>query len=145
MKRTTKRIWIALLAVTVLGLGAARIFAAPGDSGDPLVTLSYIESVLLPSLSEKIGQSAAFQVVEVEQGKRVICEAGTELILRKGGATAITTEKGGLANVTSGEDLKDGEAIPPNALLIVPVSDGRGAAANDDIILMIKGKYSIVD
>ncbi len=127
------------------GLGIGHIFAAPGDVGDPVITLSYIESVLMPTLSKQIEQTVtpSFEVVDVGAGKTVICEAGTELILRKGSATVLSTEKGGLANVTSGIDLPNGAALPANSLVIVPRSDGRGVIAKDDLILMIKGKYSI--
>lgn len=140
-----KKIIIAAIAVGVVGLGAGHMFAAPGDENDPVVTLSYLESVLLPSLSQQIEQKTApqFNVIEVEKGMSVICEAGTELILRKGAATIISTEKGGLANVTLGVDLMNGMPVPSNSLLIVPLSDGRGVMADDNLILMIKGVYTI--
>lgn len=140
-----KRILILALITGLIGLGVGHIFAAPGDENDPVITLSYIQSVLMPSLTKQIEQAAApvFQVVNIEAGKTVICEAGTELILRKGTAAVISTEKGGLANVTSGVDLADGTALPANSLVIVPLSDGRGVRAEDDLILMIKGKYTI--
>ena len=85
----------------------------------------------------------SFKVVEVAKGKKVICEAGTELILRMGKATVIATKKGGLANVTGGYDLADGDNVPSNSLLIVPLSDGRGVYAEIDAILMIKGNYTL--
>lgn len=140
-----KKILIAVMAVAILGIGAGQIFATPGDSNDPVITLSYIQSVLMPEIAKKAESVAAptFQVIDVENGKKVICEAGTEFILRKGKATVISTEKGGIANVTAGTDLKDGEQVPSNSLLIVPLSDGRGVIANNDIILMVKGKYVI--
>lgn len=140
-----KKVFIVAFIVGVIGLGAGHMFAAPGDENDPVVTISYIESVLLPSLSKQIEQrvSPEFHVIEVQKGKSVMCEAGTNLILRKGIATIISTEKGGLANVTSGVDLIDGMTVPANSLLIVPLSDGRGIMAIDDIILMIKGNYTV--
>lgn len=134
-----------VLAAGIFLAGAGHMLAAPGDEGDPIITLSYIEQVLIPSITEKISKTSApvFEVVEVEAGKSVICEAGTELILRKGAASIIATQKGGLANVTQGVDLQNGAAVPANSLLIVPLSDGRGVSAQDDVILMVKGKYSI--
>lgn len=139
-----KKLLACVLTVTVLGIGAGHIFAAPGDSNDPIITLKYIESVLLPSVEKKIQQAAApvFEVVDIKKGEKVTFEAGAEVILRKGSASVFTTEKGGIANVTSGVDLKSGEAVPANSLMIVPLSDGRGFIANDDLILMIKGNFS---
>jgi hypothetical protein len=139
-----KKLALALTAGMLL-VGVGHMFAAPGDEDDPIITLSYIEQVLVPSITKQINQTAApvFEVVDIEAGSSLICEAGTELILRKGTATVIATEKGGLANVTSGIDLQNNAPVPANSLLIVPLSDGRGITAQDDLILMIKGKYTI--
>ncbi|OQB13234.1 MAG: hypothetical protein BWY15_01864 [Firmicutes bacterium ADurb.Bin193] len=140
-----KKILISAMLVGIIGFGTGVMLAAPGDESDPVVTLSYIESVLMPSVTKQIEQSQAFQVVNVGQDKRVICEAGTELVLRMGKATVISSEKGGLADITSGVDLQNGSAVPLNSLLIVPLSDGRGVVTQSDVILMIKGKYTVED
>ncbi len=140
-----KKILLSALTVGLVSLSFGHIIAAPGDADDPIITLSYIQSVLMPSITKQIEEKTAptFIVVNVEAGKSVICEAGTELILRKGKATVISTEKGGLANVTSGVDLPDGTVLPANSLVIVPLADGRGVHADDDLILMIKGGYTV--
>ncbi|NLB81134.1 MAG: hypothetical protein GX800_05910 [Clostridiaceae bacterium] len=140
-----KKRMIFLIVVVLIAISTQYILATPGDENDPIITLSYIKQVLIPSITDQIEKSTApkFEVVDVAAGKNVICEAGTEFILRKGSANIIATQKGGIANVTSGVDLQHGVPIPPNSLLIVPLSDGRGLTALDDIILMIKGKYTI--
>ncbi len=125
---------------TVISLCAAMLVLIPvsaevGDSDDPVVSKSYIDTYIAPQLS--------YEVVSVEAGQSVICGAGCELILRMGDATVIATEKGGLADVTSGVDLADGSAMPSNHLLIVPLADGRGISANTDLLVMIKGNYTI--
>lgn len=139
---------------------SAVVLAEPGGSDDPLISKSYIENQVIPQLKQYVesrlaetgntggagGTEAAaskFNVVNVSAGQQVICSAGTELILRMGSASIIATEKGGIADTTDGYDLSDGVAVPSNHLLIVPVSDGRGVKATDDIILMIKGGYTV--
>lgn len=156
MKKKT-RLFSAALLCCALGMFTV-VLAEPGASDDPLISKSYIENQLMPEIRRYVESKIAevksggtsssssgekFEVVEVKAGGEVICAAGTELILRMGSATVIATEKGGAADTTSGFDLANGEAMPSNHLLIIPVSDGRGVKANTDIILMIKGGYTV--
>ncbi len=134
------------------------VLAEPGTDDDPLISKSYIENVLMPKIEQYVESKLAglssggtsegadadtFKVVEAKEGDEIICSAGAELILRMGKAEIIATEKGGLADTTAGTDLANGTAMPANHLLIVPVADGRGLKAQTDIIVMIKGGYSI--
>ena len=156
MKKTKKFKVIALVlcAMSVFTV----VLAEPGSSDDPLISKSYIDTVLMPqikqSVEEKISglsagaspstQTAAeFKVVELAAGQKLMCQAGAELILRMGKAQIIATEKGGLADTTAGFDLANGTDMPANHLLIVPVSDGRGISAQNNVIVMVKGSYEI--
>jgi len=112
------------------GLAAGET-ALPGSEQDPLVSRSYVDSQLRMS------------VIEVPAGKQIIGFAGTEIILRGGSATVIDSPMGGLADVTSGKDLRQGEQAPPNHHLIVPRDDGRGLQATAQLILMVRGNYKI--
>lgn len=129
-----KRMAIIIGALCVL-LVAGTYAAEPGTQADPLITKSYVESVLYPQMK--------FNVVDVPAGKTVICGAGTELILRMGTCSVVGTQKGGVSDVTMGFDLADGIAVQGNHLLIVPLDDGRGVRTSSDCIFMIKGTYSI--
>ncbi len=145
-----------VMVVVCLSMMFTVVLADPGTEGDPLISKSYIDNVLMPKIEQYVeskiaglgsggnggGSGEAFQVVSVKAGEEVICSAGTELILRMGKATIIATEKGGLADTTAGFDLADGTQMPANHLLIVPVADGRGLAADSDLLVMIKGGYS---
>lgn len=142
----------AFVILVCIGVLCTAVFAEPGSDSDPLISKSYVDDVLMPKIQDMIDSkvagngntdSAKFVVVEASAGKKIICEAGTELILRMGKATVIATEKGGLADTTIGDDLPDGKKMPSNHLLIVPVADGRGIKADTDVIVMIKGGYSI--
>ncbi len=179
---------VALSLFAMLGI-VVKTLAAPGDSDDPVVTLSYIEKQLLPNIYKYIddkifsgrGQNTiataengsdvineannsfnesnaeiiidkpaapstaeyTFSLVSLSNGDKLIAGGGTEIVLRMGSAVVIGSERGGLANVTEAVDITHGEAVPPNSLLIVPLSDGRGIAALSDVLVLVKGKYEI--
>ena len=126
---------ILFFAVTCLSIAAVVYATQPGTEEDPLVTKSYVESVLYPQIK--------FKVVEVPAGKSVLCSAGTEMILRMGSCNIIGTQKGGVSDVTMGYDLVNGTAVQGNHLLIVPLDDGRGVKTSTDCLIMIKGNYTI--
>ena len=144
-----KKNWlVGIVAVLVLVLATAIVIAAnPGTEADPLISKSYIETVLKPEIYAYIEQESnqGFTVVNVSAGKTVVCDAGAEVILRMGQATVIGSDRGGLADVTQGLDLADGTVVPANHMLIVPLGDGRGVKINKSTgaILMIKGGYTI--
>ena len=83
------------------------------------------------------------EVVELKDGQKLIAKAGVEIILRGGKATAITSQAGGLSDVTGAIDIKQGQDIPANHLLIIPRDDGRGVFVEQYAIFMIKGEYEI--
>jgi hypothetical protein len=126
---------LIMVGTLCLLLVAGAFAAEPGTEGDPLVTRSYIESVVYPQMK--------FSVVDVPAGKSVILNSGTELILRMGNCSVIGTQKGGLSDVTMGFDLANGTNVQGNHLLIAPLDDGRGVTTSTDCIFMIKGNYTI--
>lgn len=151
----TKKFKLATI-ILCLALCFSAVLAEPGGNDDPLISKSYIENVLMPSIKQYVesriaevnsgtgsGTAEAFKVVQVKKDQQLICSAGTELILRMGTATIIATEKGGLADTTAGFDLANNAPMPANHLLIVPVADGRGVKANSDTLVMVKGGYTI--
>lgn len=133
---------------------AVPVVANPGSESDPLISQSYVTTTLMPEIEKMIKEeiaasggnvssSESFRVISLSAGQKMICESGTELILRMGSATIIATQKGGIADTTSGFDLANGAAMPSNHLLIVPLDDGRGISANNDVLVMVKGGYEI--
>ena len=138
MKKLSKKILAAVLSL-VFVFAIVVHAAEPGSAEDPFVTKTYVDTSLVPY----INQVSSFSVVNLASGQMLIGNAGCEIILRMGSATVIATEKGGLCDVTIGGDWPDGSAVPANHNLIVPVSDCRGVRANPDIILMVKGTYTM--
>ncbi len=133
-----KRISLMLLVLTLF-LMVGTYAADPGTDGDPLITKSFIDSVVYPYINTK----TEFKVVDVPANKSVICSAGTELILRMGACTAIGTQKGGISDVTLGYDLANGTMLQGNHHIIVPLDDGRGVKTINNCLIMIKGQYQI--
>lgn len=138
MKKITKRTLAVILALTFI-VAIAVSAAEPGSAEDPLISKSYVDTNIIPY----VNQVSSFSVVNLKAGQLLIGNAGCEIILRMGTATVIATEKGGLCDVTLGGDWPDGSPVPANHNLIVPVSDGRGVKADTDIILMVKGTYTL--
>lgn len=159
---------VLIIAVILTFALTSAIFAAPGDTNDPIVVLSYlndrledlIEKYSLEDMEEiktqinelsdsskssgSTNASADLVVVEIKTGEKIICGAGTELILRGGEAKIIGSELGGLTNVTLGKDFVSGMAAVPNNLLIVPRDDGRGVYTDSYAIFMVRGSYEVI-
>jgi len=143
------------------------IFAAPGDTNDPIVVLSYLNDRLedliekyrledideikeqVEALSEgsgstETGGSSTLEIVEINEGEKLIAGAGSEIILRGGEATVIGSELGGITNVTLGKDFVSGMDLVPNNLFIIPRDDGRGAYTDSYAIFMVRGTYEVI-
>lgn len=151
--------FLALVLVTA-ALGTTIAFSEPGTKDDPLVSLSYLQSKIdelkeyvdrrISEIKEdKPQETASFEVVELLAGQSIIGGKGTEIILRggteKGVGKAIVVASGndGLSDITEGKDLKNGQEVPLNHLLIVPRDDGRGVYAVTDSVYLVKGDYEI--
>lgn len=149
-----KKICVTLISVLFLSVCLPSLAADPGSQDDPLITLSYVEDILMPQLKSYVDSKTlsgtstgnakeGFEVVNLKKGQTVIGSKSTEFILRMGTASIVSTQKGGIADVTDGIDLQNGSRMPSNHLLIVPLDDGRGFTMQTDGIVMINGSYNI--
>lgn len=141
---------ILIFSIICILMSSAIVLASPGDSSDPLVTLTYITDVLLPDVDARIErkvnevQSSTFKLINVDAGDVIYGEMGTELMVRSGGATIIAGKNGGgIADLTSGSDLAGDTYVSLNHHLLIPRSDSRGLYFVTDSIIMVKGKYSL--
>ena len=153
---------ILILTLIMMAVSVVVAFAAPGDSSDPLITLSYITETLVPEIDSKIDQevikrvdtamknhnsnedgSSAFVLVNVKANQKIIGDEGTEFVVRTGDGTILATKNGGVADLTIGTDLPNGNAIPLNHHLLSPRDDSRGLHFSTNGIVMVKGKYTI--
>ncbi len=164
MKGKIKKMAVGVGAVLIL-IGGRVVFSEAGSQSDPLVTFSYVEKKfeeIKEYVNEKIGEpqnnsvkQSAWQIVDILEGQSLIGKDGTEIILRSGNCITISniskiTQNGveftidnGLTDITDGRDLKMGENIPRDHLLIIPRDDGRGANCSSNSIFLVKGDYTI--
>ena len=98
---------------------------------------------IINELKDKVEKALTFKVVEMQKGQILIASEGAEIIVRSGKATAVYGKLGGLSDITSAKDLKNGEAIVLNHMLIASRGDGRGVKAEGGVFLIIKGGYTI--
>lgn len=103
----------------------------PGSEDDPLVTRAYVDAKLKMS------------VIELAPGDILKGYSGTQIILRSGKAAVVDTELGGLCDSTQGVDLRNGDEVRANHLLLVPRDDGRGIKATSQVIVMVRGNFTI--
>ena len=160
------KIGVFILGITFV---AYPVFATAGSNEDPIISLSYFNqrvALLNDTLIEKIenldkkiesidiNQSGTndisqgypkFTVLALKTGDQLFLSESTEVIMRSGDAYSIANEYGdGLADVTSGKDLKQGEKLIRNHLLITPREDGRGIKCQSEVFVMVKGNYKLL-
>ena len=159
MKNRTFRTLMILLLVAVLGAGGVYAAVRYGTQADPLITLSYLTDVKEPELADAYSVKASAAVEELKNnlpasdiagitgdyvsaeltaGQTLKCEAGTEVLLRSGKATASAV----LTDVTDGSQLEAGQALATNHLYLTRM-DGGAVTASGGAALMIRGEYTI--
>lgn len=98
----------------------------------------------LPPLES--GASDAVEIVTVKPGQQLIGASGAEFIVRSGKAVVVSEGTNGVADLTDGVDLTNGQAAPTNHLLSFP-RDGRGITVLDgnkySLTVMVRGGYSL--
>ncbi len=160
MKFSKSKILIPTIVVSaVIAASTFMAIASPGSEDDPLITLSYINEKVIPSLKEYIDSkisdapqkgetvnsaSLGYTLVNVKANHKIIGAEGTEFVLRMGSGTIVATENGGVADLTAGEDLANGTPIPSNHNLLSPKNDSRGLKMTTDGIVLIKGTYTVI-
>ncbi len=90
--------------------------------------------------------SALFEVVELTWGDAVYAVSACEIQLRAGEAFCIAPDASqGLADITTGDEIYNGQSLETNHLLLIPRGDGRGIMANSQsVFIMVRGEYKIV-
>ncbi len=135
-------------AIAAVQLDVARLnsnSAANAESINALKAQLDAKSTELTALQEQMKNQAAatYEVILVKKGSTLLSGKGTEIIVRSGVCTAIASANGGLANATEGKDLKTGEQITLNHLLISSRDDGRGLKVVEDAYMIVRGTYTL--
>lgn len=162
MKRKAKITAIfCLIAMCVAVVGGYIASGTAGTDEDPLISLSYLNDVVIPNItstvqnsvqsyiSDEVAKNVAqstgtyFVAIQGLSGQTITCHEGTELILRSGSALSVCPGSNGLVDSTAGFDLTGGNEISLNHVYIIPRQDGRGIYMTTDGYVMIKGGYDI--
>lgn len=154
---------ITVICTFLLIVSSISVFA---NTDDPVVSLSYLSEIFAPNFKneikteikaelskenknsqntsvETISNIPKFEVAVIPKGKTFVGEESCEFILRSGSAISVISSQGGLCDTTAGRDIGKNEEIPSNHLIIIPRNDKRGFVANEDVIIMVRGEYSI--
>ena len=149
MKKSLVVLIVAALCLA-MSLGVAVYAANAGSADDPVITKSYLDSVIddiKNSVGSGSGGGGEYKVLEgLDAGTIVVGGASTEMILRSGSALAYipSSASGGISDLTSGSNLANGKAISANHLLLFPRDDGRALqVTKNNTYIMVKGEYSI--
>lgn len=154
-------------AVTILGTGivlgsvwstqAEGNALKPGSTQDPVVTKSYVDEQIAAALGQGGGTtppptapgtvSPQVEVVTVKIGQTLIAEQGAQFVVRAGMALAYSQDVDGISDVTDGKDIKNGQAVPKNHLLLFP-RDGRGISPDptvnkNQLVVLVSGGYTL--
>jgi len=123
--------------------------AKPGSIDDPLVTKSYVDKLLAGGSTgggQGTTQGIETTVVSVNPGEVLLAKAGAQFVLRAGKGVAYSSDANGISDVTDGKDIKSGQPVANNHLLIFP-RDGRGVMpapqAKAALTVLVIGGYEI--
>ncbi|NOU95071.1 hypothetical protein GC093_17840 [Paenibacillus sp. LMG 31456] len=97
-----------------------------------------------PSVVVPDSGNTSLTVLKLEPGQTLYGGPGTEMIVRSGKVTIISSDENGVPDVTSGKDIVAGATVELNHLLIIP-REGRGIKADpklkQDIYVMVRGSF----
>ena len=152
------RWYLRLLTLLVLcGLNVTISAAAEaGSSGDPLVTLSYLNETFMDSIMERVDQkiearnaqlgvstgtaASTFAVVTLTSGQVLTGDVGCE---RVGTAACVSPSTPGLIDESAAATLNNGGALVQNHLYMMTV-EGRGVRATAATTkLLVRGSYTV--
>lgn len=125
------------------GTNAGSESSAGNNSGSTGTGSTGGDTSLPPVVS---GASDTVEIVTVKPGQQLIGKSGAEFIVRSGKAVIVSEGTNGVADLTDGVDLTNGQAAPTNHLLSFP-RDGRGITVLDgnkySLTVMVRGGYSL--
>lgn len=149
---------VVLLALSAVLMTTVSLAAEAGSSGDPLVTLSYLNDTFFNSIMQRVDQkiaertgqavsggtsSASFAVVTLNEGQTLTGGIGCEVMLRVGSAVCVSPSDPGLIDETTASTLADGAALVQNHLYMMTI-EGRGVRATAATTkVLARGSYTV--
>ena len=150
---------VVLLALSA-GLMTTALAAEAGSSGDPLVTLSYLNDTFFNTIMQRVDQkiaertgqalpggtsstAASFVVVTLSEGQTLTGGIGCEVMLRVGSAVCVSPSDPGLVDETTASALANGGALAQNHLYMMTI-EGRGVRATAGTVkVLARGSYTV--
>lgn len=141
------------------------VTGSAGSVDDPLVTKSYVDEQIRELLGDQSGggqtgnsgapgpgsdaiANSDIVVLQLQQGQTLYGGAGAEFVVRTGQAVVYTTDPNGIADLTAGKDVLNGEPVELNHLLLFP-RDGRAIKPDvnnqGDIYVIVRGSHILLD
>ena len=147
MSKKKLTVIISVIVGVILSV-TALVSVSAYSNDDPLITLSYLEQVVLPQIQgSSSGASSTYKLIELKQGQIVTANSICEFIARPGSYVSVISPHAsqGIADITNGKELYHGTEIPMNAYCVIPRGgDGRGfRVTSQKAFIMIRGDYSI--
>jgi hypothetical protein len=154
-----------LLAIALVLNVTVTAAAEVGSSGDPLVTLSYLNETYLDTILSKVDSKIAtrnaeliaqlggsgsggttastFTVITLSKGQVLYGEIGCEVMLRVGTATCVSPSSPGLIDETGGSAIDNGASLTKNHLYMMTIEDRGVKATAATVKLLVRGSYQI--
>lgn len=171
-----KKSWLVralcLILLTLVLNGTISLAADAGSSGDPLVTLSYLNDTYLNTIlskvddrisarntsvgaqiDQKIAQqggtgsgtaaAASFVLVTLTKGQTLKLDLGSEVLLRVGTATCAASSAPGLIDSTGGTTINSGASLVKNHMYMATIEDRGLKATAATVKVMVRGSYTV--
>lgn len=160
---------VALGSIFDITAQGAGVTGQAGTADDPVVTKSYVDQQIQKALgggtttpttpttptdnennnsgnNNSSSSTDQVTIVSVKPGEKLIAAAGAEFIVRNGHAVIYSADSNGVADLTDGKDVTNGQAVGNNHLMSFPRA-GRGIMVQDGVksslTVMVRGGYSI--
>lgn len=141
--------------------------AEAGSTGDPLVTLSYLNETFLGNILSAVDQKIAarnsqivqqlggsvstggtstastFTVVTLSNGQTLTGQIGCEVMLRVGSAVCVSSSAPGLIDETAASTLNNGGGLVQNHLYMMTIENRGVKATAATTKLLVRGSYTI--
>ena len=167
----TKNRWVlrlvSLLAISCVLSTTVSLAAEAGSTGDPLVTLSYLNETFLGNILSAVDQKIAarnsqivqqlggsvstggtstastFTVVTLSNGQTLTGQIGCEVMLRVGSAVCVSSSAPGLIDETAASTLNNGGGLVQNHLYMMTIENRGVKATAATTKLLVRGSYTI--
>lgn len=96
----------------------------------------------LQNANNSVTITHTYSVVSLEAGKTLSGSVGTELMLRVGTAVCSASSATGLIDTTTASVLENGQPMVKNHMYMVTI-EGRGMKATSNVLVLVRGEYTI--